>query len=166
MKWFGWKGLNTGIGPRGKDCRHEAVYRDPLLGGFGCSKCHLHFVSVPDRMLTPPRVMSVWQRLRWAFLESTKVTVVPFVWTHAWGRLRQAVPMSRWLKTEAPARSVTEGEPTPRDMSPVVDGPPSAAAPVRDWPVPAPIYKTAMRETAGAVPPGGGTGTAEHTEVV
>lgn len=89
MSGLGWKTLNESPLTQHR-CDHPRVSRDPLLGGFTCSGCCKHFDVVPDVTMVLPRALGFWGRLWWAVRFRKKVAVVPFVWTQAWGRARQA----------------------------------------------------------------------------
>lgn len=71
-------------------CLHPRVSVDPLIGGYFCPRCLKEFDRVPDALIEPPRAMGLWQRVKWAFRQRTKVRVVDFVWTVEWARSRQA----------------------------------------------------------------------------
>jgi hypothetical protein len=103
MQGMAWT-VNSGVAlSTMKSCGHPSVFRDPILKGFSCTKCHWHFDVVPDAKLEPPRAMTLWQRIKWAFRRRTKVKVVEFEWSHGWAKLRAASSeMMQWHRQHTP----------------------------------------------------------------
>lgn len=72
-------------------CSHPSVSMDPILKQYFCPTCLVPLPRVPDVLISPPCTMNLWQRIRWAFGQRTKVPVIEFVWTVRWATSRQGM---------------------------------------------------------------------------